>query len=64
MAYTAEDYEKLKELYGPGKQHFCNGVTGPAVCCPTAHGHPDSDCDCHAQIDRMAARELAKTKVA
>jgi hypothetical protein len=29
-----------------GRKHFCNQVSDPNACCPTAHGAPESACTC------------------
>ena len=40
-------------------EHYCNGTTDPAICCPVAHGHPTEFCTCKVSEPlAKAARNL------
>lgn len=34
--------EKFRDTHG----HRCNKIADPGVCCPTAHGASEDECDC------------------
>jgi hypothetical protein len=43
--------------------HYCNQISDPNACCPTAHGASESDCTCTSPDKYFVSREVEDGKI-